>query len=398
MLGLTARLHPQLRGCIDALGLEEGRLVRVPDALLIRESADDPVPLWGQLMRDNRLRLRMALIGWAQGIDLSTLTEETIDWEVFLPAELVRTHVVHGGKERDDKKGLARELDALQWRAANAHPAKTDPKSGLTGHRADLADDWSDLDVKYSSIPEVPLADLLDLPSNPWWQRLSAARSDEPRTDIASELLRQGWHLVAPTQVVGWMIAQQALGDTRRAARNLGVKHLGLKDGFRAADRARYLAKLSRQHRDLATLTLQRDIMWALADLGAIPESATDAGGLVQTMLLGRQQQKDCCVVISGDHLRVWYRVGSRWSAEPSILGRLPEDFSMLTIGADAVTLKGARTSGLPFPITVTQLQLHTFPRAPGRFPVKAWTRRAGISPASVIPQSSFDEPEQLGG
>jgi hypothetical protein len=102
-------------------------------------------------------------------------------------------------------------------------------------------------------------------------------------------------------------------------------------------------------------------------------------------MLVGQHQRKDCCVLISGDHLRFWYRIGAHWSREPAFLGRLPEDFSMVTVGDDAVTLKGIRTDECPFPMTVTQLQLHTFPSTPSTFPVKAWARRTGLNPASVI-------------
>jgi hypothetical protein len=101
---------------------------------------------------------------------------------------------------------------------------------------------------------------------------------DAPRTSLTPGLLSQGWHLVAPVQVLGWMVAHDVLDDTRGTARDLGVNHLGLRAGFRSANRARYFAKLCRQHRDLATLTLQRNIIWALADLGVIPEAATDAG------------------------------------------------------------------------------------------------------------------------
>ena len=371
MLGLTARLHPQLRSCIEALGLEEGELVMVPDALLIRSSADDPVPLWGHLMRDNRLRLRLALIGWAQGIDLETVHDEPINWEEFLACEQVRRHVVYGGEERDDKKGLDGELKALQDRAARAHPPNPDPRSGVTGQ----AHEWDELADKYRLVLE----------------RLPAARSDAPGTSLAPGLLSQGWHLVAPLEVLGWMVAQKLLGNTRGTAKNLGVKHLGLRDGFRSADRARYFAKLSRQHRDLATLTLQRNIIGALADLGVIPETATDAGVPVQTMLVGQHQRKDCCVLISGDHLRLWYRIGAYWSREPSFLARLPENFSMVIVREDAVTLKGTRNGEFPFPMTVTQLQLHTFPRIPSTFPVKVWARRTGLNPAGVIPMGSSD-------
>jgi hypothetical protein len=94
-------------------------------------------------------------------------------------------------------------------------------------------------------------------------------------------------------------------------------------------------------------------------------------------------------VLIRGDHLRFWYRIGAHWSREPAFLGRLPEDFSMVTVGDDAVTMKGTRTDECPFPMTVTQLQLHTFPSTPSTFPVKAWARRTGLNPASVIPLGS---------
>jgi hypothetical protein len=399
IIGLTARLHPQLRSCIDALGLEEGERGTVPDALLIRSSADDPVPLWGQLMRDNKgLRLRLALIGWAQGIDLETVHDEPIKWEEFLASEQVRRHVVQGGKVRDDKEGLARELDALQKRAAVAHPPNPDPRSGVRQMLGPT--EWNELDDKYRLDDPVITLDQLD----PGYlfdlfglqSLLLRGKSVAPGTSLAPGLLSQGWHLVAPVQVLGWMVAQQVLGDTRGTAKNLGVKHLGLREGFRSADRARYFAKLSRQHRDLATLTLQRSIIWALADLGVIPETATDAGVPVQTMLVGQHQRKDCCVLISGDHLRLWYRIGAHWGREPSFLGRLPENFSMVTVGDDEVTLKGTRTDECPFPMTVTQLQLHTFPHTSSTFPAKAWARRTGLNPASVIPLVSSNVAGQV--
>jgi hypothetical protein len=129
LLGRTARLHPELRPCINALGLKDGERVRVPDALVVRSSIHDHIPLWGQLMRGETLGLRLALIGLARGIDLETVRDEPIKWEEFLASEQVRRHVVHGGKERDDQKGLTRELEALQEAAVLAHPPNPDPLS-----------------------------------------------------------------------------------------------------------------------------------------------------------------------------------------------------------------------------------------------------------------------------
>ena len=381
LLGLTARLHPQLRSCIDALGLEEGEPTRIPDELLIRYSSEDPVPLWGHLMRAERLRLRLALIGWAQGIDLETMDDQPAQWEELLAVEQFRRHVVHGGKERDDKNVLARERKALQQQAALAHPPNPASRSGVAGQTMWPSDEWTALDEKYRLVTEIPLVNVLDPPPH-----VSAAAAEPDWTSLERGLLSQGWHLVAPVQILGWMVAQHVLGDARRTAKPLGVKHLGLRDGFRSADRARYFAKLSRQHRDLATLTLQRNIIWALADLGVIPETATDVGVPIQTMLVGHHEGMDCCVLISGDHLRLWYRIGAYWSREPSFLARLPENFSMVTVGDDAVTLTGTRSRECPFPMSLTQLQLHTFPRTPWTFPVKAWSRRTGLNPASVIP------------
>lgn len=374
LLGRTARLHPELRSCIDALGLEEGRGAWVSDALVIRSSANDPVPLWGHLMRDETPGLRLALIGWALGVDLRTIRHQPIGWEELLASEQVRSHVVHGGKERDDKKGLARELDALQQRAMDANPPDPDPRGGVAGQEwGRPEDDW--LADKYGLDPLI----------------------DAPRTGLAPGLLSQGWHLVAPLPVLGWMVAQHVLGDARSTARELGLRHLGLGRGFRSADRARYFMRLCGQHRDLATFTLQHNIIWALAELGVIPETATDAGVPLQTMLVGQHQQKDCCLLVSGDHLRLWYRSGGHWSREPLFVERLPENFLMAVVGDDEVTMKGTRSGECPFPVTVTQLQLHTFPGTPSTFPVSAWARRTGLNPASVIPLSSFDLAGRVG-
>jgi hypothetical protein len=89
--------------------------------------------------------------------------------------------------------------------------------------------------------------------------------------------------------------------------------------------------------------------------------------------------------------LRLWYRRGAHWSQEPFFLERLPENFSMVVDGDDAVTMNGTRDGECRFPITMKQLQLHTFPGTPSTFPVKAWARRAGLNPASVIPLGSSD-------
>lgn len=379
LLGVTARLHPQLRQCVNALNLpqphptgfdvrwlEDVRRRNVPDGLVIRHSADDPIPLWGHLMRAKRLRLRLAVIGWSQGLALETVQDRPSRyWEDFLGVEQVREHRVRSGKPRDVKEKLERELTRLQEVATRAPLPHPDPRSGLPGHSPR---EWSALHEKYRNVPDL-------FPDD-----------DIQRTGLSREMLTQGWHLVAPEQTLGWMVAQPVLGDTRRKATSLGRTHLGLKDGFRSADRARFFTKLSRQHRYLATLTLQRIIIGALADLGVVPATVTDAGIPIQTLLVGRHAERDCCVLVCGEHLRVWYRSGATWGSEPALLMRLPDDFDMVILGEDAVTLEGVRKDGRRSPIAVSQLQLHTFPRTPATFPANAWAYRTGLRPMSVIP------------
>ncbi len=392
ILGVTARLHPQLRRCINALDLPEPypavmdvrwfehiRRSNVPDGLVIRHSADNPIPLWGHLMRAKRLRLRLAVIGWSQGLTLETVQDLPIRyWEDFLGVEQARERMVRSGKPRDVKERLERELTRLQEEAARAPIPHPDPRSGLPGHSPR---EWSVLDEKYRNVP------------------LMFPDDGIQRTGLSREMLSQGWHLVAPEQTLGWMVAQTVLGDTRRKATCLGRTHLGLNDGFRSADRARFFTKLSRQHRDLATLTLQRITIRALADLGVVPGTITDAGIPIQTLLLGRHEERDCCVLICGEHLRVWYRSGATWGSEPGLLMRLPDDFAMVILGEDAVALEGVRKGGRRSPIAISQLQLHTFPRTPATFPANAWARRTGLAPVSVIPSSRQPQrPTSSGG
>lgn len=392
LLGVTARLHPQLRRCINALdlpaaepvGIDLGwdeieswlrgaRRLEVPDGLIIRRSVGDQIPLWGDLMRSKRLRLRLAVISWSQGLALDAVEDKAFDyWEDFLGVEQARERAVRSGKPRDVKEKLADELRALSRAASRARP-HANPRSGLPGYGPH---EWSSFwTQKYRDIPELFADDGIQ------------------KTALPRELLSQGWHLVAPLDALGWMIAQTVLGRTKGRASALGRAHLGLSDGFRAADRARFFGRLSRLNRpssELATLTIQRLILDGLAALGVVPETISDAGLPVQTLLIGEHDEGDCCVVISGEHLRIWRRSGPTpglsWSSEPAFQARLPDDFTMAVLAEDAVALRGKPEQDRPFSFTIARLQLHTFPRNPEAFPADAWSARTRLRPESYVP------------
>lgn len=388
LLGVTSRLHPQMRGCIEALGVGDGNPRWVPDALVIRASGDDPRPFWGELMRGPELRLRLALTGWAQGLELARLNDDLDVWEGFLGVEHVRKRAVRKEGLRDDRYDLSRGLRALREMAAAASPADIDPRGTL---REELYAPrvTSRLEKKYTHIPEVPLDD-------EWFARLgwSVRPPSEPHSSIEPGLLDQGWHLVTPPLVLGWMVALPLLASPKGRTQRLGERHLGLKAGFQAAHRASYFLKLSRQNPDLAALTLQRSILWALAELGVVPPTITDAGVPIQTLLVGTHGEDECCVLVSGDHLRLWYRTADGWDREPAVLASLHSTehrFSMATLGHDAVMLDGFRAEGLRAPLTLTDLSLHTFPTEPWKFPVTAWERRTGLDGRFVIPSRFLD-------
>jgi hypothetical protein len=185
------------------------------------------------------------------------------------------------------------------------------------------------------------------------------------------------------------MIALPLLHSPKGRAKLLGERHLGLKAGFQAADRARYFLKLGRQSPDLATLTLQRSILWALADLQVVPPTITDEGVPIQALMVGMKDADECCVLISGDHLRLWYRTSGGWDREPAVITSLhsaDHRFSMAILGDDAVRLDGVSAAGLRAPLTLRNLSLHTFPTTPWNFPSTAWQRRTGLDARFVIP------------
>ena len=335
------------------------------------------------------LRLRLALIAWAQGLDLATVSDKASDWERLLVVEHVRKRAFRKSGDRDDGYDLGRGLRAVREKAAASSPPHPDPKSDI---REELfgPSEMSDLfEEKYRYLREAPLDEDWFGVRRGW----SVKPPKMPHTEIEPGLLKQGWHLVAPAPVLGWMVARPLLGDTKGMARTLGERHLGLRSGFRAADRAGYLLKLSRQSPDLATLTLQRSILWALVELGVVPPTITDAGVPIQTLMVGSHDGNECCVLISGDHLRVWYRTAGRWQREPTALAPLrSEHFSMATLGDDAVTLRGSPTIGFRSPLTVRDLRLHTFSEYPWKFPANAWAGRTRLSQRYVNPTDFLDE------
>lgn len=388
LLGATSRLHPQMRGCIESLGVGDAKPRWVPDASVIRASSDDPRPLWGELMSGPELRLRLALMGWARGLDLGTLSDDLDAWEAALGVEQVRKRAVRQQGPRDDRYDLPRALRALRERATAASPVNTDPRETL---RDELygPHEPSWLEAKYERYPQVP-------PDGRWFERLgwTVRPPTTPHTSVEPGLLSQGWHLVTPPLVLGWMIALPLLHSPKGRARPVGERHLGLKVGFQAADRARYFLKLGRQSPDLATLTLQRSILWALAELQVVPPTITDEGVPIQALMVGMKGADECCVLISGDHLRLWYRTSGGWDREPAEITSLhsaDRPFSMAILGDDAVRLDGVSTAGLRAPLTLRNLSLHTFPTTPWTFPSTAWQRRTGLDARFVIPTRFLD-------
>ena len=388
LLGLTSRLHPQMRGCIEALGVGDGKPRWVPDSMVIRASSDDPRPLWGELMSGPELRVRLALMGWAQGLNLATLGDGLDGWEGALGVEHARKRAFRKQGARDDRYDLRRALTAVRDRAAAASPVNRNPRETLRVEVYGL-EARSELDEKYERYPVEPLDDKL-FDRSGWSVRPPTA----PHTSIERGLLGQGWHLVAPPLALGWMIALPLLPSPKGRAKLMGERHLGLKAGFQAADRARYLLKLGQQSPDLATLTLQRSILWALAELEVVPPTITDVGVPIQTLLVGTKDGDECCVLISGDHMRLWYRTPDGWDREPADITSLhsaDHRFSMATLGHDAVTLEGFRATGLRTPLTLRDLSLHTFSSAPWKFPATAWERRTGLDARFVIPTRFLD-------
>lgn len=339
-------------------------------------------------MRGPELRLRLALMGWAQGLDLATLSDGLHAWEAVLGVEHVRKHAVRKKGARDDQYDLPRALTALREKAVAASPVNMNPRGTL---REELYGPHapSGLEKKYERYPEAPL-------DGKWFTRLggSARPPTAPHTSVEQGLLSQGWHLVAPPLVLGWMVALPLLHSPKGRAKLLGERHLGLKAGFQAADRARYFLKLGRHSPDLATLTLQSNILWALAELQVVPPTITDEGIPIQTLLVGLNDGDECCVLISGDHLRLWYRTSDGWDREPAVITSLhsaEHSFSMATLGHDAVTLDGFRAAGLRAPLTLRDLSLHTFSAAPWKFPATAWGHRTGLDARFVIPTRFLD-------
>jgi hypothetical protein len=387
LLGVTARLHPQMRTCIEALGVGDGNPRWVPDSLVIRASSDDPRPLWGELMSGPELRLRLALMGWAQGLDLAALSDGLDGWEAVLGVEQVRKRAVRTKGARDDQYDLPRALTALREKALASSPVNINPRRTLR-EESYGPHVPSGLEKKYEHYPEASLDER--------YARLgwSVRPPNAPHTSVEQGLLSQGWHLVAPPLVLGWMVALPLLHSPKGRAKLLGERHLGLKAGFQAADRARYFLKLGRHSPDLATLTLQRNILWALAELEVVPPTITDVGIPIQTLLVGMQDGDECCVLISGDHLRLWYRTAQGWDREPAVTTSLhsaERRFSMATLGNDAAKLDGFHAAGLQVPLTLRDLTLHTFSAAPWRFPAPAWERRTGLDARFVIPTRFLD-------
>jgi hypothetical protein len=383
LLGVAARLHPQMRGCIEALGVGDGHPRWVPDAHIVRASADDPQPLWGALMGGPELRLRLALMGWARGQDLAALDDRADQWEPMFGVEQVRKRAVRKHGERTDRYDLDRALENVRLSAMAVTPANLDPRGTL---REELYGPHvpSRLEQKIQHIPEAPLDDYLYRQLG--WQ---VRPPTVPSTGVEPGVLAKGWHLVAPPTVLGWMVALPLLPPPVKRPKPLGERHLGLKKDFQVAARARYFLKLARQSPDLATLTLQRSILGALAVLEVVPPTITDIGVPIQTLLVGTHNAYECCAAISGDHLRVWYRDQHGWSREPFEIaslhaGRRP--FSMTLAGDNAVILQGIDTPGIGRSLVLDDLTLHTFPFRPSQFPDERWRRRTGLDSRYVAP------------
>lgn len=345
-------------------------------------------------MAGPELRLRLALIAWAQGMDLTSISTTTRDWEPRLAVEQFSRHtprrpdVNQPNKERDEKKILRDGLRELRKTAALISPPNPDPRSSI---HDDLygPQELSPMEEEHLRIPYATWEE-----TQTWFGRTWTVRPPNvPYTAIEQVLLEQGWHLVAPGLVLGWMVARPLVGDTKGVAKKRGEKYLGLKAGFQAANRANYYLKLSRGTRDLATLTLQRNALRALAELEVVPPTITDVGVPIQTLLLGTHDGADCCVLISGGHLYVWYREETRWDREPRAHASLhARDFSMATVGDDAVAFHNPPEDVLEPPFTLTDLRLHTFGLEPWRFPAAAWHRRTGLDVRYFLPTRFLDE------
>ena len=290
---------------------------------------------------------------------------------------------------RDDKYDLPRALSFVREAAGEAAGANPNPlgvvREEMFGPRVP-----SRLELKYAHLPVVPLDDsYYELWG--WSVRPPAVE----HTGIADGLLGGGWHLVAPSLVLGWMVALPLLYEPKGRATYLGRRHLGLKSGFQAADRARYFLKLSKESRDLATLTLRRNILGALAELEVVPPNVTDVGVPVQSLLLGVYDGEECCALISGDHLRLWYREGEAWQREPQETVPLHETkapFFMTRLFDGSIRFEGVHVGGSKEPLVLRDLTLHTFPAKTETFPAKAWRLRTGLDPRFVIPTTFLDQ------
>lgn len=377
LFGTAARLHPQVRGCIEALGVGDGFPRWVADADIIRASPDDGVPLWGLLMGGRELAVRLAVISWAQGVPAGEANRELDHWQPFLSVEQVRKRST-GIIDRDEKFELRNSIDFLLDAAARSVPTETNPLEVMyPPSEAQLR-----LRAKYEDYEEV--YDSSEFWGSPTGQTILPPRV--PRHTIDGRLLTQGWHLLAPGDVLGWMIAQKILGSAKGVASKIGRNHLGLKKGFRAADRARYYTKLNEQNRELATLTLQRSVLWALVDLDIVPATVTDVGLPIQTLLVGRTNDRACCVAIHGGDLYLWYRRRDGWDREPFTAEPLdPARFSMTILGDDTVQVRGLSTKGFK-PLTIADISLHTFPENPAQFPTRAWKKRTEHEPKYYLP------------
>ena len=196
LLGVTARLHPQLRGCIEALGVGDGKPRWVPDGLVIRSSDSEARPFWCGLMGGPALRLRVALMGWALGHAVE-LDGDLPVWEAALGVEQFRKRAIRRNGSRDDQYDLPRALSFVRMLAR---------RCGRTRIR------WvccveemfgphvpSRLELKYAHLPVVPL-------DNRYYELLgwSVRPPGVEHTGIADGLLGGGWHLVAPSLVLGW--------------------------------------------------------------------------------------------------------------------------------------------------------------------------------------------------
>jgi hypothetical protein len=375
-----------MRGCIEALGVGDGHPRWVPDAQVIRASPDDPQPLWGTLIGGPEMRLRLALMGWARGQDLAALDGRADVWEPMFGVEQVRKRALRKPGVRTDRYDLDRALESVRLGAMAATPANLDPRGTL---REEMYGPHvpSRFEQKYQHIPESPLDD-------EYYRRLGwqVRPPTAPSTEVEPGVLAKGWHLVAPPTVLGWMVALPLLPRPVTRPKSLGERHLGLKKDFQVAARARYFLKLARQSPDLATLTLQRSILGALAVLQVVPPTITDVGVPIQTLLVGTHNTHECCAAISGDQLRVWYRDQHGWSREPYEIASLHtrgRPFSMTMAGHNAAILENIDMPAIGRSLALDNLTLHTFPSRPSQFPDEQWRRRTGLDSRYVAPARS---------